>query len=90
MEKAGLPATEGDRKSDLHGFLTRTIAAVSEDQAQLRHLVYETARRSLRRHLHRQFEDGDWAGIQEQIQALETAIDQVEFRLRQYGFFPSP
>ena len=41
-------------------------------------LVYEFARRKLRRNLYPQFEEGDWAGIQEQMQALETAISQIE------------
>jgi hypothetical protein len=41
-------------------------------------LVYEFARRKVRRNLFQQFEDGDWSGIQEQMQVLETAIDKLE------------
>ncbi len=50
----------------------------TRSHAQLRLLVYEFARRKLRRNLYTQFEEGEWAGILEQMQALETAIDQIE------------
>jgi hypothetical protein len=58
--------------------LMRVLTAVSQDHAQLRRLVYEVARRKLRKSLAGQFEDGDWTSIQEQMQALEAAIDQIE------------
>jgi hypothetical protein len=72
------------RAADLGGgegyysVLARILTAVSQDHAQLRLLVYELARRKLRKSLAGQFEEDDWAGIQEQMQALEAAIDQIE------------
>jgi hypothetical protein len=54
------------------------VSAVSEDHAQLRTLIYEFARRKLRKYLVRQFEDGDWSEIEKQISTLEAAIGQIE------------
>jgi hypothetical protein len=54
------------------------VSAVSEDHAQLRTLIYEFARRKLRKDLFRQFEDGDWSEIEKQISTLEAAIGQIE------------
>jgi hypothetical protein len=78
MDEVPARTPEPGGEEDYYSILTRILAAVSEDHAQLRLLVYEFARRKLRRNLYPQFEDGDWAGIQEQMQALETAIDQIE------------
>ena len=61
--------------------LARLLKAVSDDHSLLRQFVYEIARHTLRRNLHRRFEDGDWAGIETELtelQALETAIDHIE------------
>jgi hypothetical protein len=41
-------------------------------------LIYEFARRKLRKDLFRQFEDGDWSEIEKQISTLEAAIGQIE------------
>jgi hypothetical protein len=72
--------------------LVRLLGAVTDDHAQLRMLVYEFARRKLRRNLHRQFEDGEWTNIQQQIQALESAINKVEENFAQNAlrFDPQP
>jgi hypothetical protein len=75
-DPACTPESDGDE--DCYSVLTRMLTAVSQDHSQLRALVYEFARRKLRKSLAAQFEDGDWAGMQEQMQALETAISQIE------------
>jgi hypothetical protein len=75
-----LPAllSNQDEGDEPYAGLVRLLGSVTEDHAQLRMLVYEFARRKLRRNLHRQFEDGEWANIQQQVQALESAINKVE------------
>jgi hypothetical protein len=54
------------------------IAAVGQDHAQLRLLVYEFARSRLRQGLYSQFEQLGWSGIAAQVLALEAAIVRVE------------
>jgi hypothetical protein len=78
MEKVPARSAEEGMEEDHHALLTRMIEAVSQDQAQLRMLVYELARRKLRRNLYAQFEEGDWPAIQEHMRKLEAAIEQVE------------
>jgi hypothetical protein len=78
MEEVMARSVEGETDKDHYLVLTRIVDAVSQDHAQLRTLVYEFARRKLRRDLHRQFEEGDWSGIQERLAELEAAIDRVE------------
>jgi hypothetical protein len=78
MEQVAVRSAEDSVEEDQYSILSQMIATVSQDQAQLRMLVYEFARRKLRRSLYQQFEEGDWADIQEQLQALESAIDKVE------------
>jgi hypothetical protein len=78
MEKIVLRPTEVGTKLDHYSVLARMVAAVSQDHGQLRMLIYEFARTKLRRDLYRQFEAGDWSGIEERVLALEAAIDQVE------------
>ena len=78
MDEIAVRSAPENSAQDYYTLLARTVAAVSEDQAQGRKLVYEFARRKLRRRLQQQFEEGDWAGIEAQMSALETAIDQVE------------
>jgi hypothetical protein len=78
MDEIAVRSAPDNSARDYYTLLARTVAAVSEDQAQGRRLVYEFARRKLRRRLQQQFEEGDWAGIEAQMRALETAIDQVE------------
>jgi len=57
-------------------------------------LVYEFARRKLRRSLFQQFEEGDWSGIEERTRALEGAIEQLEAeyadKVRSLSFAPDP
>jgi hypothetical protein len=65
------------------------VEIVTQDHAQLRLLVYEFARRNLRRSLHQQFEDGDWDGLQERMQELETAIADVESEYAQKNAAPT-
>jgi hypothetical protein len=78
MDEVAVRSSEGSPEEDPYAVLSQMIATVSQDQSQLRALVYEFARRKLRRNLYPRFEDGDWAGIQEQLNALESAIDKVE------------
>jgi hypothetical protein len=78
MEKGVVRSTEGSADEDHYSVLTRLVAAVSQDHTQLRMLVYEFARRKLRRNLFQQFEEGDWSGIEERTRVLEDAIDQIE------------
>ena len=77
---------------DLCSILSELIATVSEDRRQLRMLVYEVARRKLRTSFYAHFEDGNWAEVQRQLQALELAIDKVETDCadRSLGFPPEP
>jgi hypothetical protein len=78
MDQVAIRSAKEPIDEDHYSILSEMIATVSEDHTQLRMLVYEFARRKLRRNLYRQFEDGDWADIQEQLRALETAIGKVE------------
>jgi hypothetical protein len=78
MDEIAVRSAHENSAEHYYTLLARTVAAVSEDQAQGRRLVYEFARRKLRRRLQQQFEEGDWAGIEAQMSALEAAIDQVE------------
>src|ERR1700689_1080457 len=68
----------GTKQDHYHSVLGRMVSAVSQDHAQLRTLIYEFARRKLRKDLFRQFEDGDWSEIEKQITTLEAAIGQIE------------
>jgi hypothetical protein len=78
MDEVARRAADPGGDAGYYSVLMRILTAVSQDHAQLRLLVYELARRKLRKSLATQFEDGDWSGIQEQMQALEAAIDQIE------------
>lgn len=79
MEEIVLQSMQRGTKQDhYHSVLTRMVTAVSQDHNQLRTLIYEFARRKLRKDLFRQFEDGDWSEIERQISTLEAAINQVE------------
>jgi hypothetical protein len=68
----------GTKQDHYQSVLARMVSAVSQDPAQLRTLIYEFARRKLRKDLFRQFEDGDWSEIEKQITTLEAAIGQIE------------
>ncbi len=66
------------KQDHYHSVLARMVSSVSQDPEQLRGLVYEFARRKLRKDLVREFEDGDFSEIEHQIATLEGAIDQLE------------
>jgi hypothetical protein len=72
------PMPNPTKRDHYHSVLARMVSAVSEDHAQLRTLIYEFARRKLRKDLFRQFEDGDWHEIERQVSTLEAAIDKIE------------
>jgi hypothetical protein len=78
MDDVAVPSAVSSANREHYALIARMVAIVSEDRAQLRQLVYELARRKLRRDLYPQFEEGDWAGISAQMRMLEAAIDQVE------------
>jgi hypothetical protein len=92
MVELPAPLKYQDGGDDPYAGLVSLLGTVTEDHAQLRMLVYEFARRKLRRNLHRQFEDGNWADIQQRVQALESAIDRVEadFAQNALRFDPHP
>ncbi len=66
------------KQDHYHSVLARMVSAASQDHGQLRSLIYEFARRKLRKDLVRQFEDGDWPEIEQQVSTLEAAIEQLE------------
>ncbi len=68
----------GTKQDHFQSVLGKMVSAVSQDHAQLRTLIYEFARRKLRKDLFRQFEDGDWPEIERQVSTLEAAIDKIE------------
>jgi hypothetical protein len=79
MDEIILRSKGGGTKEDhFHSVLARMFSAVSQDHAQLRTLIYEFARRKLRKDLFRQFEDGDWPEIDRQVSTLEAAIERIE------------
>jgi hypothetical protein len=92
MDQLAVRSAEEPIDEDHYSILSEMVATVSEDHTQLRMLVYEFARRKLRRSLYRHFEDGDWADIQEQLRALETVIDKVEadWAHKSLTFAPEP
>jgi hypothetical protein len=65
--------------------LARMVGEVSQDHAQLRMFVYEYVRIKLRKELYPLFLDGGWAEIEQQAQALEAAIDQIEKDFAQHA-----
>ena len=58
--------------------LAEMVAEVSRDHAHLRAFVYEFARVKLRKELYPRFVEGAWSEIEQQMQGLESAIDQIE------------
>ncbi len=78
MDEIALRSAQENSTKNYYAILARTVATVSQDQVHVRRLVYDFARRRLRKSLHRQFEEGDWSRIERQLGALETAIDRVE------------
>jgi hypothetical protein len=78
MGKIVWRAAEAGARPDHYAVVAEMVAAVSQDHAQLRQLIYEFARTNLRKDLYRQYEQLGWTGIAAQVLALEAAIDQVE------------
>ena len=80
MDEIALRAMEDEeaKRDHFHSVLARMVSTVTEDHNQLRTLIYEFARRKLRKDLFRQFEDGDWSEIERRVSTLEAAIDRVE------------
>ena len=80
MDEIALRAMEEEeaKRDHFHSVLARMVSTVTEDHNQLRTLIYEFARRKLRKDLFRQFEDGDWSEIERRGSTLEAAIDRVE------------
>ena len=78
MDDVAVPSAVAKVDPDHYALIAQMVAIVSEDRAQLRQMVYELARRKLRRDLYPQFEEGDWARIRTQMELLEAAIHQVE------------
>jgi hypothetical protein len=68
------------KEPELHHYSTLAdmVAEVSRDHAHLRAFVYEFARIKLRKELYPRFVEGAWSEIEQQMQGLESAIDQIE------------
>jgi hypothetical protein len=69
---------DGSKEDHYRSVLERMVAAASQDHSQVRTLIYEFARRKLRKDLFRQFEDGDWEEIEHHVSTLENAINGIE------------
>jgi hypothetical protein len=78
MDKIVLRSAESAVTEDHYNILARMVAAVSQDHAQMRVMIYEFARITLRKNLYRQYGELGWTGIAERVLALEAAIDRVE------------
>ena len=78
MDKIVLRSAESAATEDHYNILARMVGAVSRDHAQMRLLVYEFARITLRKNLYRQSKQLGWTGIAERVLALEAAIDRIE------------
>ena len=62
---------------DYYSALARTIAAIGQDHAQLRMMIYKFVRSELRSELFRR-KGIRWTEMKEQTSALERAIDRIE------------
>jgi hypothetical protein len=62
---------------DYYSALARTIAAIGQDHAQLRMMIYKFVRSELRNELFRR-KGIRWTEMKEQTSALERAIDRIE------------
>jgi hypothetical protein len=65
-------------QDDSYSVLARMIAATTEDENQLRRMVYELARQKLRRQLYLQYQHLRRPEIEDQLVELEAAITQIE------------
>ena len=90
MNEIRLRSAPTEAELNFQAVLARMLAAVSQDHAQLRALVYEFARTKLRKDLYRQFDELGWSGIAAQVLALEAAIDRVEAGCANNTGLPSP
>jgi hypothetical protein len=68
---------------DYYSVLARAIASITQDEAQLRRMIYELARLKLRRQLLLRIQHVGRAGMDRQVQEFETAIDQIELEIAQ-------
>jgi hypothetical protein len=68
---------------DYYAVLARAIGSITQDEAQLRRMIYELARLKLRRQLLFQAQDLGRAGIDRQVLEFETAIEQIELDIAQ-------
>ncbi len=68
---------------DYYAVLARAIGSITQDETQLRRMIYELARLKLRRQLLFQAQDLGRAGIERQFLEFETAIEQIEFDFAQ-------
>jgi hypothetical protein len=78
MDKIVLRSAESAVTQDHYNILARMVAAVSQDHAQMRMMIYEFARITLRKNLYGQYKQLGWTGIAERVLALEAAIDRIE------------
>jgi hypothetical protein len=93
VEKTTLSPRGSSAQDHYYSVLTRSLDAIRHDPAQMRKLIYEFARSKLKRDLSQQFEEGNWAQIEEQARALEFAIDRVESEIESGNaltFAPQP
>jgi hypothetical protein len=78
MDKIVLRPADSAATQEHYNILARMVAAVSQDHAQMRMMIYEFARITLRRNLYRQYGELGWTGIAERVLALEAAIERIE------------
>jgi hypothetical protein len=90
MDNIRLRSANTEAERSYQAVLARMVAAVSQDHAQVRALIYEFARTKLRKDLYRQFDELGWSGIAAQVLALEAAIDRVEADCANNDALPSP
>src|ERR1700757_2253586 len=65
-------------QEDYYSVLARMIAATTQDEGQLRRMVYELARQKLRRQLYLQYQHLRRPEMEDQLLELEAAITQIE------------
>jgi hypothetical protein len=91
FSKQMMPSTRGAAESpaepsfkqesaerDYYSALVGMVAEISQDQTELRRFIYDFARLKLRKELYPTFLDGAWSEVNQQIRALDTAIDRIE------------
>src|ERR1700739_410873 len=68
---------------DYYAVLARAIGSITQDEAQLRKMIYELARLKLRRQMLFQVRDLGRAGMHRQMLEFETAVEQIELEIAQ-------